>query len=939
MRPECEKAVAAALGRPLKAGEATDIEAAVSRQVRLAAREDPKAWSAMTNEERLKVGAERAAQQLLHEALKKQQRLRLQIAAHDRLENALQAGFAAIPKKRQGDAAERLRVVSNMLAFDPRGHGQMSAYSWSQGIQHEAFGRLMPLWQSVKGFAGLFENQKGVSDLVHEMFGESTGNAAAREGAKVWRTVTEELRARANAAGMDIGKLEGWHYPQNHSQSRIAQAGIDKWVGDTLPLLDRDQYLHEDGSRMTDVEMRGFLEHAWDTIITDGQNKQTPGQIAGAGGIANRMSAHRAIFYKDADSYLTYAGQYGDKNLWNTLSGHIRAISRDVGLTETMGPNPDATFKYFNDRTQLESKRAFPTKADRINSAAKFNDALYDLVAGKTAVVNQRVQDLAQTFRNWEVSTKLGQVVVTALGDEAGVSATAYANGVPWTEVLQREIAYMNPANAADRNAAAEAGLGINTMMGGLNRFGSEDLNMFQGTGKAAAAREFSAKMANTVLHASGAEAMWDTRRKALGSVLMSHLGRRVHEVEHVADLHQADHGILANKGVSEADWQVWRRAELEDWGMKHGVLTPKSVWAMPDARIDEAIAPTIAGIREDAATAAQKLSERMNAAAPRDGESTADKATRIQSAVDSINARVDPRIAQARVAARRHASTSLLGHVLEEVGMGVMDTGPRERAKMSLSTRPGSWGGELVRSAMLFKGFSVSMMQKHWARASDMPTGAGTALYAARLITVGTIMGAVAQQIRALVAGQDPPNIAEPKFWGTAILRGGGLGFYGDFLYAEMTQHDTSLIPALMGPLATEAETAWNLTGAAMFKAGRGERTDEGGNVVRWARGNVPLLNMWYTKAAFDHLLWNDAQEAVSPGYLDRMMNRANTQKGTNWWWDPHDSLPQASPDMGQLWRPELGARQLESFGDTVDRIRGTFSAFGDSPDDARIK
>ncbi len=879
MKTECISAVEKALGRVLKPGEADRIEDAVTKQIRLAQMRDPAKWSQMSNAERLQAGADGAAAQMLHDAMKKKQRLLLDIAAHDRLENALQQGFAAMPKNARPD--ERLRVVSNMLAFDPRGHAQMSAYSWSKSIEAEAFGRLMPLWQSVKGFAGLFENKEGTSALIREMFGEKTGNAAAAAGAKMWRQVTDELRTRANAAGMDIGDLaDAWHYPQNHSQSRIAQAGINKWIADTMPTLDRDRYLNDDGSRMNDVQMRSMLGSVWDTITTDGQNKLTPGQIGGMGGIASRMSDHRALFYKDADSYLSYAGLYGDKSLWSTLTAHIRGISRDIGLMETLGTKPEAAFKFFNDRTLLESLRENPTKAGKIRQAAKLNESIFDLVSGKTAVVNQKVADMFQTFRNWEVATKLGQVVVTALGDEAGMSATAFANKVPWSEVLAREMHYMT--SASDRQLAAEAGLGINTMIGGLNRFGSEDLNMFQGAGKAAASREFTAKMANTVLHASGAEAMWDTRRKALGSVLMSHLGRVVHELAHFDDLNQADHGILATKGISDTDWQVWKLAQLEDWGMKHGVLTQKAVHAIPDEQLTHLGDPA---------------------------------------------------------QLKRHASTALMGHILEEVGMGVMDTGPRERAKMAFGTQSGTVGGELMRSAMLFKGFSASMMMKHWARAGAMPTGVGTAGYVTRLITIGTIMGAVAQQIRALASGQDPPNVAEPKFWGTAILRGGGLGFYGDFLYSEMTQHDTSLIPALLGPLATEAESAWNLTGAAMFKAGRGERTDEGGNVVRWMRGNTPLLNMWYTKAAFDHLLWNDLQEAMSPGYLDRMKAKQESQRGTSWWWDAHDKLPQATPNPGQLWRPQLGEKQLESVGDQVDRIRDSFGHFGQSVDDARIQ
>lgn len=1075
MRGECELAVEEALGRDLRKGEAKQIEDAVSLQMRLLGRKDPQAWAALSPQERLQQGAQAAAVAMAGETKLKQQRLRLQIAAHDRIENGLNDAFDRMPPEKEhwwqfgrSKPGDMLRVVSNLLAFDAKGKGLVSAETWSKAVANEAFGRLLPLWNSVKGFAGLFEHQQGVSDLVHEFFGEDTGNAAAKEGAKAWAQVTDELRDRANAAGMDIGKLDEWRYPQSHSQARIASAGpdpnaaLEKWSKDALPLLDRSKYLHADGSRMNDDQVRDFLRNAFDSIVTDGQNKVQPGKGVPGSSIANRQSASRQIFFKDADSYLAYQGLYGDRSIWSTLTGHIRSIARDIGLTETLGPNSEQTFRYFNDRTLLDELRQSPADKNAIRKEHALNEDLFDVVAGKTQVVNPDIQSRWQAWRNLQVASKLGKVIFTALGDEAGMAATAYANKVPWTEGFQREFKYLNPANGADRDTAGYSGLGINTMIGGLNRFGSEDLNLGGGQNLSGKAREFTAKLANAVMHASGAEAMWDGRRKALGSVLMSYLGKTVSEVDHFADINRADHGILANKGVTENDWQVWKRAQLQDWSMKHGVLTPKSIRDIPDAKIDEVIAPKIDAIKADAERQVGELNqrdeqERANISQRADALSdwlkeqqdrfsgrvgkgavfalkdlearmsklqesieyarsywkapvdentpgiegqqkvsfygknqlrglgvdegrareaiqnikdesrdiaaemrrrSADlheqmyqgfferqaelkeftdmaeqRIARRAMVVDRIQSSVDPAIADARMEARRHASTMLLGHVLEETGMGVMDTGARERLRMTFGTTPGTTMGELTRSTMLFKGFSASMMMKHWARAADMPTAAGGWAYGARLMVIGTIMGAVATQLRNLAAGKDPQNIAEPQFWGEASLRGGGLGFYGDFLYGELTSHDTSLIPALMGPLGTEAEQAWNLTGAAAFKSARGERTDEGAKLIRFARGEIPFLNMWYTQAAMDHILWHSMQEAASPGYLDRMQAKAYDQKGTTWYWQPGEQLPRTGPDLAKMWQPDRGREQMQKIADAtgIDKAAEALGAKSD--------
>jgi hypothetical protein len=871
LKNDCIEAVQEALGRNLRRGESDRIEAAVNNQMRQLARQDPEGWMAKSKWERLQEASQAAAAQLSEEANLKLKRLQLQIAAHDRIENAVADMFEKLPDNAKPGA--RLKAMSQLLAFDAGGKGARSVETNAHSIAQEAFGKMMPLWTSVKGFAHLFESHQGVSDLVHEMFGEDTGNAAAKTGAKVWRETAEELRNRANASGANIGELDGWHYPQSHSQSRVAQAGgnphdpsaaLERWISDVMPLLDRSKYVNADGTRMNEEKMHDFLLHAWESIVTDGVNKQEPGAGFGTGGIANRGSEHRQLLFKDADSYLKYQGLYGDRNLMAVLQGHVRSMARNIALMETLGPNPEKTFKYFNDRTRQDELRMNPAAANKVNSAYKLNQSLYDNVSGRSQVINQKIADVGQTFRNFETATKLGQVVITALGDEAGMSATAFANKIPWSEVLARELTYLNPAKGNDRAIAAHAGLGINSIIGGMNRFGTEDLSLAKGVGGTAKARQVTARLATATLGLSGAEAMWDMRRRALGSVLMSYLGKTVGKVEHFADLNVSDHGILANKGIDEKVWQTWRLAEPEDWGMKHGVLTPQSIRDIPDSALVHLGDP-------------QTL--------------------------------------------RRNAATALLGHVLEEIGMGVMDSGIRERTRMNLGTTSGTVMGELARSTMLFKGFAASMMMKHWARAGTMG-GVSSAQYAARLIVIGTILGGLATQLRNLAGGKDPANIAEPRFWGEAALRGGGMGFYGDFLYSELTSHDTSLIPALMGPLATEAETAWNLTGGNAFKAARGERTDETAALIRWGKSNIPVINNWYTKAAFDHLIWNNLQEASSPGYLDRMQMKAQATKGTTYWWDPHDSMPNAAPDFAKAWQPQRGEQQLDSIGRVASNL-----------------
>jgi hypothetical protein len=845
MKAACAELISQMLGKKAPASMTQGIEEAMNLQMRLLAREDPDAWRALSQPERVQKAAEAAAQAMIADVQKKQQRVALTIAAHDRIQNFLADKGIVNP-------GDKLRAVSQLLDFDTKGGGFTSAASTTKAIQMQTFGNLIDTWYaSEPKFFHLFENQQGTTDLIRELFGEDTGNPVARHGAEVWSKVMEDLRDRYNAAGGDVGKLEEWHYPQSHSQARIGKAGFDQWFADLLPLIDRTKYLRPDGTPMNPGELKGVLGEIYDSIITDGHNDRDTTRPQGYGLQANRGSEHRNVFFKDADSYLAYQGNYGDKSLWNVLTGHVRGLGRDIGVIETLGPDPDKVFGAVNQAALTEELRANPTYKGKLLHQAAFNDRLFDYVTGKQAVVDPELAARFQAFRNFMTAAKLPKVVITALGDEAGMAATAFANKIPYSDAFLRELATLNPADATDRAILVRNGLGLDSMISGLNRFGQEDYSA-----------GWTGKLASFVMHASGAERMWDARRQGLGSVLMSYLAKAVDEHANFADLNRGDHGVLADKGISETDWQVWKRAEPELWHGKTPMLTPKSIMAIPDEALQDLGDP---------------------------------------------------------VSLRRQASTHLLAHVLEEAGMGAMDTGPRQRVTMQMGTTPGTWGGELTRSALLFKSFAASMMMKHWQRAATQPGMGSKFGYLAPLIVYGTVIAALGNQLRNVLLGRDPSNMASPAFWGAAALRGGGLGFYGDFFYDEFTEQNTSLAAALGGPMLTTGEDLWKLTGAAGIHALKGERTDEGGNLIRFAKQNIPVLNLWYTQAAMDHILWNSMQDAASPGYLERMESRAEAMKGTSWYWRPEDTLPQRAPDLSRAWDTERGAQEFSRTAENV--------------------
>jgi hypothetical protein len=1021
LRDDCKDFISERLGRKVSDKQADDIEKRVKAQMKLLAMRNPGEWRQLGYFDRVQRAATEAAKEMAEEFRRKQFVVQKQIEAHDRIENILAAakteeptGAAKLLRFLRNDS---LSAVSRLLDYDTRGGEYTSVQSWAHAVKAEMYGQLMPAWDAAPGrFFGLFENHQGAMDLWKELHGEDSGNATAKAGAAAFHQVAEQARQRFNDAGGAVGKLEDWGIPQHHGQERVAKAGIDKWTGDILPRLDRDRYLNTDGSRMADRQMHDFLMHAYDSIITDGQNSKEPGNVAGIGMIANRNAAERALHFKDAQAHAEYNTLYGERSLMGVLQDHISRMARDIALIERLGPNAEQTFKYFNDRAFQDEARSNPERITQVKSDHVFNQALFDAVSGRDKVVNQNVANRFQAFRNWMTATRLGKVVITALGDEAGMASTSFANRVPYTDTLMRELKTLNPTDSTARRAAQTAGLGLDAMASHMNRFGQEEFG-----------QSVSGKLAGKVMQVSGAERMWEARRQGLGTVLMSSIGNLTRQFEHIEQLSAEDHGVITQKGVTDDTWQIWRKAETEDWGQgAHSVLTPKSIWSIPDAKIDEVIAPRIQKVRAEA----QRQVDELNARDQKEREQLTKRADdlstwlkdemsrfsgrankglifelkdleqrmsrlqegleyarsywkapidentpgiqgeqpvsfygktklrglgvdegRAREAIDSIKAEsraigaeirqrkadlqekmyqgfferqaqlkeftdqaerrmerrqqvvdriqrdIEPQIQTARLNARREASTQLLAHVLEEAGMGAMDAGPRQRISTNLGSARGTFSGELWRSMNLFRSFAFSMMMKHWSRAAQMD-GVGRAKYLAPLVLYSTLISAAGNQVRNFLAGQNPDSMGDLAFWGRALLRGGGLGFFGDFLSNEVTQHDTSLAAALGGPAATTAEDILSMTHGAFFKSRRGEQTDEAAKLVRFARENVPFTNLWYTQAAFDHLLWNHMQEAASPGYLERMESRQQKLYGHTYWWHPADALPSEAPN-----------------------------------------
>lgn len=727
----------------------------------------------------------------------------------------------------------KLEALNRTIAFHADGKSNfLSVESRGKATRDYALSQIQEAFEAVDPrFFHLFEDEASVRDLVYEMRGQDTGNVRAKKGAKAWAGVTELLRQRFNDAGGDIGYLENWGIPQHHSMEKVGRVPQDKWVSDVIGKLDRKYYIKDDGQLMSDAELKTFLGEAYNTIATGGLNKLSDTGMRISGARSNRGNASRQIHFKDAGSYLEYQREYGDRSLWEVMVGHLEGISKDIALVETYGPNPDHVFRSILDEVTAEQATANPERTGRIKRLANSTENLYNFIAGKTQpIANPHIARWSDNIRNWMVASRLGSALLASFSDLGTMYMSAKVANIPMNRLFMNQLEAMNPANRTELARARRAGLAMESLLGSVNRWAMDNMGP-----------SVSRWAATAVMRASGLTAWTDAHKRAYGVTMMGSLGEVVSRAPDLRSLDDSDFRILKSKGITEQDFSVWKLAQQEDWGNGNTtMLTPESIMRIPDAAVMHLGLP-----------------ERV----------------------------------------RFEAMRRLLAAVSEEVDMAVITPGARERLLTGGGLQRGTWKGELTRSVFLFKSFPISVVLRHWTRAMGMPSAGGRAAYIAAFLASTTMLGALSQQLNDLASGRNPREMTGKdagKFWLGALLKGGGLGLYGDFLLSDHTRYGGGALASMLGPVAGLVDDVVKLAQGIPLNAVEGKPEQTGGDLVKLGKGLIPGANLWYAKAALDHMIFNQLQEYFSPGYLRKMEQRSKKEFNQTYWWRPQDVTPE---------------------------------------------
>lgn len=249
---------------------------------------------------------------------------------------------------------------------------------------------------------------------------------------------------------------------------------------------------------------------------------------------------------------------------------------------------------------------------------------------------------------------------------------------------------------------------------------------------------------------------------------------------------------------------------------------------------------------------------------------------------------------------AQQGIADDIVQMVLREMDMAVPVAGLDVRATMDGFAPKGTVLGEIIRTGFQFKSFPVTIMLQQYRRMMALSSGWDRLGYAVQVSIGTTLMGAVALQAKAIAKGetmrpmydQDDPA-ASAQFWGAALLQGGGLGIFGDFLSSSTNTYGQSFSDALKGPAFQTADNIAALVIGQPSAAMRGDNTNPGRAAIRLIKSETPVIgSLWYTRLLYERLLLDTLQEQVDPKaqHAFRERIRRADERGGGFYWEPGD-------------------------------------------------
>ena len=547
------------------------------------------------------------------------------------------------------------------------------------------------------------------------------------------------------------------------------------------------------------------------------------------------------------------------------MVGHIKSMSRDIGMMRMLGPDPEkfiAWMKFTAEKKLLTDTKDIVGKGDlrlerdltpkQIDKKLKQLKSKFGKVDQAYSVLNGDMLDpenytfakYSGGFRDLTTAMYLGAASFMALGDFNLTRLTARVHGLPAAKTMYRNLKMFASGIRQDQavgvKVAASSGMVAEhwgTIASGMARVSAEDVER----------PEITRRMADFVLRTTGLSWLTQAGRWGVGMETMAFFARNASLTwDELGKKNPQFQQLMKTNDIGSSEWDIIRRIPIYDAGVDDALnkgaefLRPSDIFKLTD--IDE--------------------------------EKAMDIFSKFQSTINYV---VDFAVPNAKL-----------------------------RGTLIGQARPGTIMGEMMKNMLQFKQFPLAFMFGHIARGMGLKGGWRKAAYMTDLIISTTLFGALAFELKNLTKGKETTDLSsmdnqqKAGYFMANMVRGGGLGIAGDLLFATEYGGARGGAATLVGAVPMLAFQLLDMTIMNAYRAIKGQSVNIGGDIADFIKKNTPGGSMWYLRLALERLGFDTLSEYIDPKYNEkrkRIKRRMLKEQGTEFWWSPGDKLPKNFP------------------------------------------
>ena len=750
-------------------------------------------------------------------------------------------------KNFEGDEQEgliSLLVGSNRLTLGARS---------SVGVaQNAAQGQLVASFDAevtANGLDGMFDKADArlqeelaiTQQQISEGMEVTTKNPDIKKLAEIMEKHSELTRQALNARGANIPKMWGYVVRQSHDQFNVRAAAnrlgknVDDIIADpTLKGTDINynknftawkdfimQYLDGDRTFGNTDNIDSFLMNSYNSLVGNKiQVADGASGVFGSNSVTKGISNKRVLHFKSAKDWYAYNEKFGTGSLKETYYSGLMTAGRNIGMLDTLGTKPKDNFEKIRvaiSNRMLANKRS----TESLSSYRQFekfmnvvDGTVYTFDGGTNGFAVAKWSAIARAVGN---VAKLGGAVISAAADIGIYASEMKYQGRSFLGGMGEAMGGIGKIKNTKQKRDIAKGLGFlgdGTTYDISGRFQVGD-NLNKGW-----------TQIQRTFFKYNLLSWWTNTLKENSMLGMANYYANQKSLS-FDQLNKPLQSFFGLYNIDATKWDVIRKTAMSKADDGTEFINISELSNMSDADIKK-----ITGMND--------LSK-----------------TELQIEKDKFK-------------------YSVSGMLLDRSIYAVIEPDARTKGTMTQGTLAGTGMGEAIRFVGQFKAFPMAIGNKVLGReiaflrkGPNQDIGRGIKGLASIMVTSG-FMGYISMTAKDLLKGKEPRDPNNIKTIMAAFLQGGGLGIYGDVLFKE--QRDAGSVAAgLIGPAPT---TVIDL-GLALKYALSGEGGKAGKAAYRTINANIPFLNLFYIKAAFDYLIGFQIMETMNPGVLKRVEKR----------------------------------------------------------------